>query len=108
MGSAAEAEQEGYIACRRCHPGQDALAPAEKGIRLALAFMELHLDEPITLAVLSRVSGLGPNHLQRVFSRVVGFSPKTFVDFRRLGRLKELLRSGMSVSDASYTAGYGS
>jgi AraC family transcriptional regulator of adaptative response/methylated-DNA-[protein]-cysteine methyltransferase len=108
LPTAAEAERRGYSACRRCHPGSDALAPAEKSVQLALAFIEAHLDRPITLRALSQASGLSPNHLQRVFSRIVGLSPKTFGNCRRLVRLKSFLRSGARVSTAAYDAGYGS
>jgi AraC family transcriptional regulator, regulatory protein of adaptative response / methylated-DNA-[protein]-cysteine methyltransferase len=108
LTSAAEAERTGYSACRRCHPGADSFAPAEKSIRLALEFIEAHLDHSITLRSLSRASGLSPNHLQRVFTRIVGLSPKAFGDFRRLDRLKSLLRRGVPVSGAAYEVGYGS
>jgi AraC family transcriptional regulator, regulatory protein of adaptative response / methylated-DNA-[protein]-cysteine methyltransferase len=106
--TAAEAERQGYMACRRCHPGTDDLAPAERSIERALAFIEDHIELPVTLVTLSRASGLSPNHLQRVFTRFVGLSPRTFRDFRRLVRLKELLRSCVPVSRAGYDAGYGS
>lgn len=108
LPTATEAERQGYTACRRCRPDRDAPAPAEQSIHAALRFIDEHLGEAITLTTLAKVSRLSPNHLQRVFSRIVGLSPKNFADFRRLVRLKELLRTGMSVSNASYEAGYGS
>jgi AraC family transcriptional regulator of adaptative response/methylated-DNA-[protein]-cysteine methyltransferase len=108
LPSVTAAEREGYVACRRCHPGSDALAPAERSIQFALAFIERHLDQPVTLAKLSRASGLSPNHLQRVFTRMVGLSPRTFCGYLRLVRLKQLLRSGVPVSRAGYDAGFGS
>jgi AraC family transcriptional regulator of adaptative response/methylated-DNA-[protein]-cysteine methyltransferase len=104
--SAAEAEQLGYAACRRCHP--DSLAPAERSIRAALMYIEARLGHTITLDTLSRVSGLSPNHLHRTFQRIVGLSPKGFCDARRLTRFKERLRAGESISGACYGAGYGS
>jgi AraC family transcriptional regulator of adaptative response/methylated-DNA-[protein]-cysteine methyltransferase len=106
LPTAAEAERKGYIACRRCHP--DSITPAEKSIQIALEFIEARLDHPITLRSLSQASGMSPNHLQRVFTRIVGLSPKAFGNFRRLDRLKSLLRSGVPVSGAAYEAGYGS
>jgi AraC family transcriptional regulator, regulatory protein of adaptative response / methylated-DNA-[protein]-cysteine methyltransferase len=106
LPTAAEAEREGYIACRRCHPA--SIAPAERSIQLALELIEARIDRPITLRALSQASGLSPNHLQRVFTRIVGLSPKAFANFQRLGRLKALLRRGMPVSAAAYEAGYGS
>jgi|HubBroStandDraft_2_1064218.scaffolds.fasta_scaffold41676_2 AraC family transcriptional regulator of adaptative response/methylated-DNA-[protein]-cysteine methyltransferase len=108
LPTAAEAERSGYSACRRCHPGSASLAPAERSIQVALAFIEAHLDRPVTLRALSRASGLSPNHLQRVFTRIVGLSPKEFGNYLRLVRLKSLLKSGAQVSSAAYDAGYGS
>src|ERR1700691_6550854 len=41
--TAAEAEQQGYVACLRCHP--NSLTPAENGIKAALDCIEEHLDQ---------------------------------------------------------------
>jgi AraC family transcriptional regulator, regulatory protein of adaptative response / methylated-DNA-[protein]-cysteine methyltransferase len=106
--TAAEAEREGYIACRRCHPGPDGLTPAEESVKAALDYIEAHLEQAITLDTLSQVSGLSPNHLQQMFKRIVGLSPKALCDARRLARFKQLLRLGGSISSACYGAGYGS
>jgi AraC family transcriptional regulator, regulatory protein of adaptative response / methylated-DNA-[protein]-cysteine methyltransferase len=43
-----------------------------------------------------------------LFTRIVGLSPRSYCHSRRLTRLKALLRSEKSVSDAAYAAGYGS
>lgn len=61
-----------------------------------------------TLAALGRRAGLSPAHLQRVFKRVVGVSPRQFADACRLDRLKAGLREGESVTTAMVAAGYGS
>jgi AraC family transcriptional regulator, regulatory protein of adaptative response / methylated-DNA-[protein]-cysteine methyltransferase len=106
VDSVEEAERLGYAACRRCHPG--SLAPAERGIRAALGYIEARLEHRITLNTLSQVSGLSPNHLHQTFRRIVGLSPKGFCDARRLARFKERLRAGDSITDACYGAGYGS
>lgn len=106
LRSATEGERRGYSACLRCHPG--SLAPAEAGVMAALDHIRTGLDLPITLKSLSRVSGLSPNHLQKMFTRIVGVSPKVFLDHHRLTRLRGLLRRGESVSRASYAVGYGS
>jgi len=106
LPSAEEAEQHGYIACRRCHP--HSLAPAEQSVGAALDYIDTHIDQPITLNTLSQVSGLSPNHLQQTFKQMVGLSPKAFCDYQRVIRLKELLRAGASVAEAIYGVGYGS
>jgi AraC family transcriptional regulator of adaptative response/methylated-DNA-[protein]-cysteine methyltransferase len=108
LPSFVEAERRGYVACRRCHPGSDSLAPAEKCIQLALAAIKTHSGERLTLDALARASGLSPNHFHRVFVRLVGISPKSFCDFQRLVRLKKHLKTGVRASIAGYGAGYGS
>lgn len=67
-----------------------------------------HLDGPLTLAALGRQAGMSPAHLQRVFARVVGVSPRRFADACRLDRLKSQLKEGDTVTTAMTTAGYGS
>lgn len=106
--TAAEAERQHYIPCRRCHPGLGSLTPAEKGIKHALAYIEAHLDETVSLRTLSQASGLSPNHLQQTFKRIVGLSPKAFYDARRLAHFKIHLRSGETVTSACYAVGFGS
>jgi len=104
--TAEEAERQGYVACLRCHP--NSLTPAEKSIKATLDYIEVHLDQTITLNTLSQVSGLSPHHLQETFKRIVGLSPKAFCDARRIARFKQYLRAGQSISSACYEVGYGS
>lgn len=108
LPTATVAERHGYSACRRCHPGTTAPSCAETGITVALSYIQNHPDSTVTLRCLSQVVGLSPNHLQRLFTRIVGMSPRDYRDHRRLARLKELLRGGTAVTDAAYAAGYGS
>jgi AraC family transcriptional regulator of adaptative response/methylated-DNA-[protein]-cysteine methyltransferase len=103
----AEAEGRGYVACLRCEP-RSSLTSAENCIRAALDYIEGHLDLPITLAALSRVSGLSPHHLRETFQRIVGLSPKAFCDARRIAGFKQLLRAGESIASACYQVGFGS
>ena len=106
FSTAAEAERAGYVACLRCHP--NSLNPAEKSVKAALDYIQEHIDHRITLAELSKVSGLSSNHLQETFKRIVGVSPKAFYNAQRLIRFKELIRAGESISSACYGVGYGS
>jgi AraC family transcriptional regulator of adaptative response/methylated-DNA-[protein]-cysteine methyltransferase len=72
------------------------------------AFLRANPDGPHTLASLGRRAGLSPAHLQRVFKRTVGVSPRQFADACRLDRLKSGLKEGATVTTAMYAAGYGS
>jgi AraC family transcriptional regulator of adaptative response/methylated-DNA-[protein]-cysteine methyltransferase len=71
-------------------------------------YIRAHLDAPLTLAALGRQAGMSPAHLQRVFKRVVGLSPRRFADACRLDHLKNKLKGGDTVTNAMTAAGYGS
>lgn len=64
-------------------------------------------DAPLPLAELARMAGLSEGHLQRRFRARFGLSPAEYADQRRRARLRQRLRSGASVTDAVYAAGYG-
>lgn len=70
--------------------------------------IEANLEEPMPLAALAELAGLSPPHLQRVFKRVTGITPRQYADARRLGRLKSRLKQQRTVTMALYEAGYGS
>jgi AraC family transcriptional regulator of adaptative response/methylated-DNA-[protein]-cysteine methyltransferase len=109
FGDASGAEQAGYRACKRCRPrANGAPAGATAAVREAAAFIDAHADERITLAALARETGVSPFHLQRVFRRELGVSPREYQQARRLDRLRAQLRRGETVSRATYDAGFGS
>lgn len=102
------AERAGYRACRRCRPKEAAarhphLALVERACRL--------LDRegaPTSLTALGAELGVSAGHLQRVFTRVVGVSPRAWADAGRARVFRRELRKGEGVSRALYAAGYGS
>jgi AraC family transcriptional regulator of adaptative response/methylated-DNA-[protein]-cysteine methyltransferase len=69
--------------------------------------IDRHSDEPLTLADLGDAVDVSPAHLQRVFKRLLGISPRQYAAARRLGRFKTRLRE-CTVTTALYEAGYGS
>lgn len=72
------------------------------------AYIDAHGDEPLPLAHLAREAGVSAAHLQRLFTRVVGLSPRQYQEQRRVRTLKSALRQGSTVSRATYEAGFGS
>jgi len=101
-----EAERAGFRACLRCRP-RDANSKM-KTVENICQFLHEHADEPVTLVALGKRFGMNPFHLQRVFKSVLGVSPREYVDSCRINALKSQLRSGRSVTDAIYEAGFGS
>jgi AraC family transcriptional regulator, regulatory protein of adaptative response / methylated-DNA-[protein]-cysteine methyltransferase len=103
-----DAERSGYRPCRRCRPHSATGTPTERSVAAAREYIDQHGDAPVTLRHLAREVGLSPAYLQRVFTRLVGVSPKAYFDARRRDRLKTQLRTGESVTRATYAAGFGS
>jgi AraC family transcriptional regulator of adaptative response/methylated-DNA-[protein]-cysteine methyltransferase len=87
----------------------DAAPPDDVPIVAELCdFIRTNLAAPLTLSALGRRAGMSPAHLQRVFKRVVGVSPRQFADACRLDHLKAGLKGGTTVTTALVDAGYGS
>ena len=61
-----------------------------------------------TLAEMGDHVGMSPFHLQRVFKKLTGVSPRDYAESCRVNRFKNRLRDGANVTDALYDAGYGS
>jgi AraC family transcriptional regulator of adaptative response/methylated-DNA-[protein]-cysteine methyltransferase len=102
----AEAEDHGYRACRRCRP--DAPATDERVVRVQAACRVLDDGDGVRMADVAADLGVTADGLRRDFRRVLGVSPKQYADARRVDRLRAELRDGRDVTDALYTAGYGS
>jgi AraC family transcriptional regulator of adaptative response/methylated-DNA-[protein]-cysteine methyltransferase len=107
----AEAERNGLRPCLRCRPGSITEADSNKlRIRRLCDHIRLNCQsgESLALEDLSRQVGLSPFHLQRTFKEIVGVTPKEYVDACRMEALKGALRSGDSITEAIYEAGFGS
>ena len=104
----AAAEAAGYRECKRCRPRRSGPGDAALSVKRAVAYIDAHLDEAVTLETLGEAVGLSPAHLQRVFKRATGMSPKAYLRARRVERFKDRLRKGDDVTTATYEAGYGS
>jgi len=103
------AEQAGFRACRRCRPQETTVYELQVEMaQHACRYIEAHSDGPITLIDLSKELSVSPYHLQRVFKRIVGITPRQYAQACRLGQLKTRLKDGESVTAALYNAGYGS
>ncbi len=103
-----EAQAAGFRACKRC--GATALGAIAWSSPLdeILGYIEKNLDRPVLLKELGRVAGLSPFTVQRLFKREMGVSPLQYQRAMRAGKLRGALKRGESVTDAIYTAGFGS
>jgi AraC family transcriptional regulator of adaptative response/methylated-DNA-[protein]-cysteine methyltransferase len=109
FASTEAARAAGFRPCRRCKPESSLARPIDK-IR---AHIEAHLDRPVKLAELARITALSPFTVQRLFKKELGVSPLQYQRALRATRLRNglkrnALKKGGTVTDAIYEAGFGS
>lgn len=68
------------------------LSPAQRA-RL-VDYVDAHLEEPLSLLDLARVTGCSASHLKTLFKRTLGVSVHAYVVQRRVERARQLLRHG--------------
>ena len=102
-----EAEQHGFRPCKRCQPSEHTKARTET-VRQVCEYIERNIDGKLTLSILSQQAGLSKFHFQKTFKRVLGISPRQYVEARRLEKVKDSLRRGDTVTNAIYDAGFSS
>lgn len=77
--------------------------------RLVMDYLNAHFcDYDITLQQVAEATGIGINRAGTILREETGHSFKTVLTQLRITRAKELLRTGMSVSDVASQVGYGS
>lgn len=74
-------------------------------IERAINFIEENIDSRPDLAAVAHVAGLSDFHFQRLFSRMVGISPKRYEQFLTKEAAKKLLAGSESLLDAAYEVG---
>jgi len=77
-------------------------------VRRACDLIDAQDCERVTLADISQALDVSPWHLQRLFKRVMGVSPRDYADARRNAAFRAQLKNGESIAQATYGAGYGS
>jgi AraC family transcriptional regulator of adaptative response/methylated-DNA-[protein]-cysteine methyltransferase len=100
-----DAERAGYRACLRCKPTE--ISAQAQYVTRARQLLD-NAEGVMTLAELSKHVGLSPFHLQRLFKRATGLSPREYQSARRMQHVKAGLRKGDDVTTALYDAGFGS
>lgn len=105
FASPQQAERAGYRACLRCKPTQVS-EQAQYVIR-ARQLLD-NSESTLTLAELSQRVGVSAFHLQRLFKRATGLSPREYQAARRTQQVKSRLRAGADVTTSLYDAGYSS
>src|SRR6267154_2120800 len=99
------AERAGYRACKRCKPRDLAAGdPAVERVRRACRVIETALEEGEDgapgLEALAEEVGSSPFHLQRLFKRHLGISPR---DYAQLGMTPATYKKGGKGARIGYT-----
>src|SRR5215469_14101935 len=90
----------------------DAPCPAALSVadplERAMAHVEAHAFEPLSLDALADVAGLSPYHFARQFNARYGLTPMAFVRARRLGLAAKQLSAGKPASlvELAFDAGF--
>src|SRR5471032_2756737 len=100
------ARAAGFRDCKRCQPG--GLPRELEIVKRACAALDADPQRRLTLAQLSDAVHVSPFHLQRLFKRVVGVSPRQYQAAQRGAALRDALQSGSDVTRATLDAGFGS
>jgi AraC family transcriptional regulator of adaptative response/methylated-DNA-[protein]-cysteine methyltransferase len=77
-------------------------------VELAIRYLDERSTDQPGLEDLSAYLGISEFHLQRVFSRWVGISPKRFLQFVTKERAKQMLKDSRSLLDVTYEVGLSS
>jgi len=103
------AEQAGFRACKRCDPRNASTEERQRDlVRQVCRMLDDAESETPTLSSLSAQTGVSAFHLQRIFKKVMGVTPRQYSESTRLNRFKDGAREGKSVTTAMYDAGFGS
>ena len=79
-----------------------------KTVARILQYLDKNFKEQPELEEIARQVNLSPSHIQKVFSRWVGISPKKFIQYLTIDYAKKMLGESRSVLDATYESGLSS
>jgi len=77
-------------------------------VKRSILFIETHARKQPSLIEIAAHVGVSESHLQRVFTRWAGISPKRFLQYLTHEHCRTLLRESRSILDATYEAGLSS
>jgi len=102
------AEAAGFRACKRCAPDATSKNEPHNAMVRAAIDMMASAASPPTLNQLAAHVSMSPFHFHRVFTRIVGVTPKAYANQLRERQAREKISTGGSITDAIHDAGYGS
>lgn len=104
--STAEAEQAGFRPCRRCRPELPSAVEPHLASMVKICRLIEESSHLPSLGELARRAQLSLSHFHRVFTSVVGLTPRGYAVAQRAKRLRLELERGRPVTAAMYDAGF--
>jgi AraC family transcriptional regulator, regulatory protein of adaptative response / methylated-DNA-[protein]-cysteine methyltransferase len=106
------ARHAGFRACKRCRPDlSEADSPAVQAVTAAARSIEAAVegeDLVPSLDQLAERAGYSPFHFHRLFKKILGLTPKNYINALRSQRVRQELSLGSTVTEAIHGAGYSS
>jgi AraC family transcriptional regulator of adaptative response/methylated-DNA-[protein]-cysteine methyltransferase len=100
------AQNAGFRACKRCRPDESSVADRNaRLVEIACRRIESAESEP-DLDELAEEAGLSRFHFHRIFKDIVGMTPKQYARAARGPRLRTIVKTASSVTDAAYGSGH--
>jgi len=73
-----------------------------------IAYINDHLEEDLSIPLLSRECCLSPYHMMRLFKEETGCTIGSYITQKRLSLARELMASGQNATSACFGAGFSS
>ena len=78
-------------------------------IQQAIEFLNQHIDEPLQIRDLAKVSCYSPSRFKIRFREEVGITPAEYINLQKISYAKKMLSNGKSnITDLAYTLGFSS
>jgi AraC family transcriptional regulator of adaptative response/methylated-DNA-[protein]-cysteine methyltransferase len=99
------AERAGYRPCRRCRPRENGADSQVAAITKACELIHRAGEAP-NLDTLAQVAGFSRFHFHRVFKQLTGVTPGAYAAACRAERLRRVISSAETVTEAIYRSGF--
>jgi len=110
FSNAAEAQKAGYRPCKRCRPELTSVTtydPFKLVVKETVEFIEDNYGQTIFLDELATIVGISRFHLNRLFKKRTGYTPRLYLEKVRINKAKELLlTTSLNSTEVGYQIGY--
>jgi len=102
------AKATGFRPCKRCNPDGSSLETENAALVAKACRIIAESEEEPSLEALANAVGRSPSYFHRMFKAATGVTPKDYAAAQRAAKLRQVLASGGSVTEAIYDAGFNS